>query len=98
MLCVSLKIAQEVKPIRIGRLHLGWLEPHTMAVCSMKHVPQLSWIHHMQSYFRASPPFFTPSVAAQFMPRKAKQETLPTPQETATLNSLSLPSVFHRQV
>lgn len=64
MLCLSLKIAQEVKSIHTGRLHLGWLEPHTMAVCSMKYVPQLSWIHHLHSHFRASPPFSVPSVAA----------------------------------
>lgn len=64
MLCLSLKIAQEVKPIRTVRLHLGWLEPHTMPVCSTEHVPQLSWIHHLHSHFRASPPFFVPSVAA----------------------------------
>lgn len=64
MLCLGLKIAHEVKPIPTGRLHLGWLEPHTMPVCSMKHVPQLSWIHHLHSHFRASLPFFAPSVAA----------------------------------
>ena len=64
MLCPSLGMAQEVEPIRTGGLHLGWLESLTVVVCGTKLARQLSQLHLLHSHFRASPPFFAPSVAA----------------------------------
>lgn len=64
MLCLSLGMAQEVEPICTGGVHLGWLESLTMVVCGMKLAPQLSQLHLFRSQFRASSPFFAPSVTA----------------------------------
>lgn len=64
MLCLALGMAQEVETICTGGLQLGWLGTLTMVICDMRLTPQLFQLHLSHSHFRASPPFFAPSVAA----------------------------------
>lgn len=67
MLHLSLGMPQEVETICTSRLQLGWLDTLTMVVCGMKLTPQLFQLHLFHSHFRASPPFFAPSVAADIV-------------------------------
>lgn len=86
-----------MEPLHTGGIHLGWLETLTMVVCSMKLTPQLPQLHLLHSHFRALPPFFVPSAAADSLCHNRQNKTLPTSQKTAILKPYSLPSVWNRQ-